>query len=57
MTCRKFDFCYFTHKVIYNREETNKYIDTCLNYGIGCDLEKLDGIEFKVTEKLEKRKK
>ncbi len=56
MTCKKYEICYLPKKEINNAEETQRYFDSCCNYGIGCVLAEFSGIEFKVLERIEENK-
>jgi len=52
MTCKRIENCYLPKDMKkFTIEQTNKYIDSCRNYGIGCEIEKLSDIEFKLFER------
>ncbi len=57
MICRRFNKCYFPkdQKVKkFGVEDTIKYIESCRNYGTGCELTQLNDSQFKIFERTKK---
>lgn len=52
--CRKYDECFFPTLNFYTRAEERMYSENCLKEGGTCDMARLDGIEFKVEERVAK---
>ena len=52
--CKNYEICFFPKLDYHTKTEERMYKENCLSNGGSCDLANLDGIEFKIEERVAK---